>query len=194
MKKSNYLKIASTVAAVLLVASAAYASGGGGEHEAAANPLEWVWKILNFVILVVVLVYVGRKPMSDYLAARTEVIKKSLDEARQARELAQKALDEVKVRLQSVDSEVAAIIEAARNSGEKEREHLIEDGKALSARIIEQAKSNIDFEVKRAKDAIREEAVRMTMDLVEKQIAEKLSDAERKSLLEEALVKMEGRN
>ncbi len=32
------------------------------------------------------------------------------------------------------------------------------------------------------------------MDLVEKHISEKLSEKERKSLLEEALVKMEGRN
>lgn len=181
--------------AVLAIGPEVFASSGGGEGHEAANPMmEWVWKILNFVILVSVLTYFGRKPLGDYLKARTEGIKKSLDDAREAKELAQKALDEVKDRLKTVDKEIEEIISSARASGEREREQLIADGKVLSARILEQAKSNIDFEVKRAKDAIREEAVRMTMDMVEKRIEEKLSDKERTTLLEEALTRMEGKN
>ncbi len=42
----------------------------------------YVWQILNFAILVVALVYFGKKPLASYLAERTATIKKSLDEAR----------------------------------------------------------------------------------------------------------------
>ena len=194
IKRENIKYMVYGFASTLVLAAAQTAFAAEGGEEGGGEMMGLVWKLLNFVILIVALAYFGKKPLASYLAERTATIKKSLGEAREAKELAQKALDEVKDRLKTVDKEVAEMIASSKASGERERAQLIEDGKSLSARILEQAKANIDFEVKRAKDAIRDEAVRTTMDLVEKHISEKLSDKERKSLLEEALVKMEGRN
>jgi F-type H+-transporting ATPase subunit b len=132
--------------------------------------------------------------LKGFFKKRTELIEQSLREAREAKELAQKALSEVEERLKVKDTEMEQIIAGAKKSGENEKARLIEEGDKLKARILEQAKTNIDYEVKRAKESIKEEAVEIAMELAEKKLKEKLSKDEQLKLLEESLAKIEGKN
>jgi F-type H+-transporting ATPase subunit b len=59
---------------------------------------------------------------------------------------------------------------------------------------LEQAKTNIDFEVKQAKEMIKKEAVEIAMELAEKKLKEKLTKEEQLKLLEESVAKIEGKN
>ena len=70
-------------------------------------------------------------------------------------------------------NEMEQILAGAKQSGENEKARLIEEGDKLKARILEQAKTNIDYEVKRAKESIKEEAVEIAMELAEKKLREK---------------------
>jgi F-type H+-transporting ATPase subunit b len=181
----------------LLFVAAAFASGGGGEEAASAGSIikSYIWQIINFLILVGALAFMMKKmDLKGYFKKRTELIEQSLREAREAKELAQKALAEVEERLKTKDSEIENIIAAARQSGEKEKARLVEEGDKLKTRILEQARTNIDYEVKRAKEAIKEEAVGIALELAEKKLKEKLSKDEQLKLLEESLAKIEGKN
>ena len=186
-----------TIHFLLVFAAAAFASEGGGEEAASLGEIlkGYIWPIINFLILVYVLVFFIKKmDLKGFFKKRTELIEQSLREAREAKELAQKALAEVEERLKTKDSEIEQIIASARQSGEKEKARLVEEGDKLKARILEQAKTNIDYEVKRAKEAIKEEAVEIAMELAEKKLKEKLSKDEQLKLLEESLAKIEGKN
>ncbi len=77
-----------------------------------------MWKIINFLILVIVLFKFARKPLGDFLQKRTELIEKTLEEAKEAKEAALKALKEVEGRLKTKDAEIEAIVAAAKKSGE----------------------------------------------------------------------------
>jgi F-type H+-transporting ATPase subunit b len=178
-----------TASVALLPAAAALASaeeGGGG-----VDWMGWVWKVVNFAILIFVLVKFGGPAFRSFLQKRTEAIEKSLEEARQARELAEKALAEVQERLKYKDAEIQEIIDAAKLSGEKEREALIKEGEKMSARIIEQARANMEFELKQAREAVKAEAVGLAMELAENKLKEKMTPAEQKRLIEEALDRLE---
>jgi len=182
---------------LLLFVSFAFASEGGGEEAASLGTIlkGYIWPIINFLILVYLLVFFIKKmDLKGFFKKRTELIEQSLREAREAKELAQKALAEIEERLKTKDSEIEQIIASARQSGEKEKARLVEEGNKLKARILEQAKTNIDYEVKRAKEAIKEEAVEIAMELAEKKLKEKLSKDEQLRLLEESLTKIEGKN
>lgn len=186
-----------TIHYLLLFAAVAFANEGGGEEAASLGDIlkGYIWPIINFLILVGVLVFFMKKmDLKGFFKKRTELIEQSLREAREAKELAQKALAEVEERLKTKDSEIDNIIAAARQSGEKEKARLVEEGDKLKARILEQAKTNIDYEVKKAKEAIKEEAVEIAMELAEKKLKEKLSKDEQLKLLEESLAKIEGKN
>jgi len=179
-----------TVYCLLSTVSVAFASGGEeGKHSSLF--MDYFWKILNFGILFFILYKFGKKPLQDFLKKRTELIEKTLKEAQEAKELAQKALAEVEERLKVKDKEIEDIISSARQSGDKEKTHLIEEGEKMKGKILEQAKTNIDFEIKRAKEEIKAEAVEIAMELAEKKLKEKLTREEQLKLLEESLAKID---
>ncbi len=174
----------------IVLVSAASASGGGGHGETQG----WLWPIVNFSILAFILYFFGRKPVKEYFQKRTEMIEKSLKEASEARELAQKTLLEVQSRLNNTDSEIEEILQAARKSGEKEKEAVIAEGEKLKEKIIEQAKANIDFELQKAKEQIKSDAALLALELAEKEIREKLGQKEQDALINDYIKRLEAKN
>ena len=176
----------------LVLAASGFASSGESAH--GPTVMDWVWKVVNFALLFIILVKFGRKPLKDFLANRTKLIEKSLNEAKEAKELAQKALEEVQKRLKNKDKEIEEIISSAKASGEREREALIKEGERLSERALEQAKTNIDYELKQARETIKAEAVELAMELAEKKLKDRLTPEEQKRLIEESMAKLEAHN
>ena len=173
-------------------ASFAFAAGAPEEGGHASILKEYMWKIINFAILVIILFKFGKKPLGDFLKKRTELIEKTLNEAKEAKEAAVKALREAEERFKTKDAEVKEILDAAKKSGELERDRIIEETAKLKDKILEQAKTNIDYELKHAKEAIKAEAVELAMELAEKKLKEKLTKEEQEKLLDESLVKIGG--
>jgi F-type H+-transporting ATPase subunit b len=161
----------------------------GGEHHATTWK-DWFWPVVNFLVLVAVLVYFGRKPVREYFKKRTELIEKSLKEAEEARRFAKKAFEEVQERLRDTDQEMKEIIEGARRAGEREKEALIAEGERLRQKILEQARTNIAFELEKAKKEIKSEAALIAIELAEKQIKEKLDREEQEALIEEYIKRL----
>ena len=159
-------------------ASYAFGSGGGEEGEHGSILRDYMWKIFNFAILIIILFKFARKPLQNFLQKRTELIEKTLNEAREAKEAATKALKEVEERLKLKDAELEAILTAAKKSGEHDRDNIIEE----SARL------------KHAKEAIKAEAAEIAIELAEKKLKEKLTKEEQEKLLEESITKIGGSN
>lgn len=190
--KEVHMKTMVVLVAALFLPIVAFAAGGGGDH--GMSTMDWVWKIVNFTVLVVLLVTFVGKPLKQYLAQRKELIEKSIREAQEAKDMAAKALKEVEERLKLKDKEIADIIASAQSSGERERDRLIAEGQRMSERIAEQAKTNIDFEVKRAKEVIQAETVEAALQLAEAKIKAKLTKEEQDKLLRESIELIEGKN
>jgi F-type H+-transporting ATPase subunit b len=178
---------------ILFFVSEAFAiGGGGGEHHFTWK--DWLWPIINFAILVFVLVKFGRKPIKEFFRNRTEMIEKSLKEAQEAKELAQKTLNEVRERLDNTDNEIEQILGSARKSGEKEKKAIIAEGERIKAKILDQAKANIDFELQKAKETIKSDAALMALELAEKQIRDKLGQKEQEALIDDYIKRLEAKN
>jgi F-type H+-transporting ATPase subunit b len=168
-----------------------------GAEEGEAHPslfMEYLWKIINFGILFFILFKFGKKPIQAFLKQRSETIEKTLKEAREAKELAEKALREVDTRLKEKDKEIQDILAVSKRSAEVERDSLIEQGDRLKEKILEQAKANIAYELKHAKEAIKAEAAEVAIELAEKKLKEKLTKEEQEKLLEESITKIGGSN
>jgi F-type H+-transporting ATPase subunit b len=179
---------------IFSIAFASYAFGSGEEAEH-ATPLwkEYMWKIINFGILIFILFKFARKPLQNFLNKRTETIEKTLNEAKEAKDAALRALHEIEERLKTKDAEIEAILSAARKSGEQERDRIIEESIKLKEKILEQAKTNIEYELKQAKDSIKAEAVELAMELAEKKLKDKLTKEDQERLLDESLTQIGGK-
>ncbi len=179
------------VFAFLLPASTAFAATA---QHAAPEWRGWLWQIINFAILVGVLVLALKNPMKNYLRARTEAIQKGLDDARRAREAAEAALKEIRERLSRKDAEIEAILRTAKQSGEAEREALMKEAERMSQNIAEHAETYISFEIKKAKDAIRKEAVIVALELAEKKLQQKMTPEEQNKLVANAVAQLEAKS
>lgn len=177
----------------LLVLQTGIAYGAEGATHA-AEWKEWLWKVLNFAVLVVILVKFLGKPLKAFLKQRTELIEKTLKEAREARELAEQALAEIEGKLRLKDRELQDIMTHTEQAAKKEQAFLIKQGESMKDKIIEQTKNNIAYDLKLAKDALKAEAVELSMELAEKELKEKLPPDRQLRLVEEALANMETRN
>jgi len=178
----------------VLFAASVYAAGGGGHGEAHFTYKDWLWPVINFAILLFILIFFARKPFGEFFKNRTAMIEKSLREASEAKEIAQKTLNEVRERLKNTDTEIEQILEAARKSGEKEKELIIAEGERLKEKIIEQAKANIDFELQKAKETIKSDAALLALELAEKQIKEQLGQKEQEALIGDYIKRLEAKN
>lgn len=188
----RYLALAAPVVIVLALSAAAFAAEGGGEEHGGVDIMGVVWQVVNFAVLVALLIFAIKKfDVKGALRQRTELIKKNIDEAREAKEIAQKALAEVEERLKLKDREIEEIMANARASGERERAAAEEEGIRMSERITEQARANIEMELEQARAALRAEAVELAMELAEKKLGERLTPEEQKKLIEESLSKLE---
>jgi F-type H+-transporting ATPase subunit b len=192
-KKVIFSLLAFTVFTCAFTALAVASSGGTEGAEHAPWWKDYIWKIINFLLLVIILFKFAKKPMQNFFQKRTELIEKTLNEAKEAKEASLKALKEVETRLKAKDSEIEGILAASRKSGEQERASIIAESDRLKTKILEQAKTNIEFELKSAKEAIKAEAVELAMELAEKKIKEKLTKEEQEKLLEDSLMKIGGK-
>lgn len=197
--QSSKLKVFSKIFIVftLCILNLAFVATAFGSEEGAATHTslfkDYLWKIINFGILAFILFKFGRKPLQSFLKQRTELIEKTLKEAREAKEAAEKALQQVEERLKTKDKEVEEIVSASKRFGEEVREDLIQQSDKLREKILEQARINIEYELKHAREAIKAEAVEIAMELAEKKLKEKLTKEEQKRLLEESLAKIGGK-
>jgi len=173
------------------VATAFASEEGAATHTSLFK--DYFWKVINFGILAFILFKFGRKPLQSFLKQRTELIEKTLKEAREAKEAAQKAFQQVEDRLKTKDKEIEEILSASKRFGEEARKSLIQQSDKLREKILEQARVNIEYELKSAKEAIKAEAVEIAMGLAEKKIKEKLTKEEQQKLLEESLTKIGGK-
>jgi len=179
-----------TSSIVVLTAFNAFAAGG--EHTG-EDLKDWAFKTINFAILVFIIVKFLGKPIKNFLAQRKELIEKSIKESQEAKELAQRALQEVEEKLKLKDKDVQDIIDSAKKIGEQEKQQIIQETDRMKEKILEQAKTNIEFEVKMAKNALRLEAAELAIQLSEQKLKEKITPEEQEKLLQESIKIIEGR-
>jgi F-type H+-transporting ATPase subunit b len=157
------------------------------------DPGLFIWTILTFLVLLTALAKFAWGPLLRALESRQEAIRKSLDDARQARqelEQVQQTSAQI-VRQARVDAE--AIIATSRSDAEQLREEIKQKARAEADSIIKNAERQIQLETGRALQQIRHEAVDLSIMIASKIIQRNLSKDDNQRLIDEALRQVEGR-
>lgn len=149
-----------------------------------------ILQIVNFLILVAILYKFLFKPLQAFLAKRAEGIRSSLEEAKRAREEAQRLQEEFQARIQTIQREAQERREAALREVEEERQRLIRASKDEAERLLGEAKTQIEVEVKRAKATLREEAVSLSLEIAERILQRSLTDEDHRRLSKQFVQEM----
>lgn len=169
-----------------LLATTALAStegGHGGEHAASMFNMEFLWKVVNFAILVVGIIIIWKKLLSGLLEKRSQGIKQALEAAQTAKEAADKKSEEYKSKLSLLEKRLSEIQVELAAEGEAEKKRIIAEADASAIKIKEQARVAAEQEVKKAKIEIKEEVAKLAVAMAEEILKKELSPADQERLV-----------
>lgn len=187
-------QLKSILPALLMIAAmsgVAFASGGGG-HEVDSGVLlkDFLYRVLNFSIVVAILVYFLTKPMKKGLAGRREEIEKTLAEAKQAKEDAEAKFAEYDRKLAQATDEIAEISDAIRREGQLEKEKIIANAKAMAEQIEKDAGKAAELEIAKARAELQREAVELAVGLAEDLLKKNFTKDDDNRLIDEYMQKV----
>jgi len=156
------------------------------------DPGLFIWTIVTFLVLLALLAKFAWRPLLDALEDRQNAIRKSLDDAQQAKlELEQLRQQSTQILNQArVDAET--ILARSRADAERLREDLKQKARAEADGVVKNAERQIQLETARALQQIRHEAVDLSVMIASKLLQRNLTKEDNERLIEEALKQVEG--
>jgi F-type H+-transporting ATPase subunit b len=170
---------------IATVAFGVEGGGDGGEHGAEEGGS--IWKIINFIILVVGIYIVWIKFIKGMLAERREGIRKAMDEAKVARDDAERKRAEYEGKLKLLDSRVEEIYRELREEGEGEKERIIAEAERGAEKIKEQARVSAEQEIKKANEYIKREVARLAVGMAGEVLKREVKPSDQERLIDESL-------
>ena len=157
------------------------------------DPGLFIWTIVTFLVLLTLLAKFAWRPLLEALETRQNAIRKSLDDAQQAKEELERLHVESGQIIQRARNDAEAIIAQSRSDGDRLREELKQKARAEADHIVKNAERQIQLETSRALEQIRHEAIDLSVMIASKIIQRNLSKADNEKLIDEALKQVETR-
>lgn len=171
--------------ALPLLPALVFASEGGGhaeEHGSMFN-MKFVWSVVNFVILAVGIVVIWKKLLSGMLHKRGVEIKKALEDAKTAKEAADRKSDEYRTKLAMLEKRLSEIQKELEIEGDAEKKRIVAEAENAAVKIKEQARLSAEQELKKAKLEIKEEVASLAVQMAETILKKELSSSDQEKLV-----------
>ena len=155
------------------------------------DPGLFIWTIITFLVLLTLLAKFAWGPLLRALESRQEMIRKSLDDAEEARrELERLHLESAQI-LKQARVQAESIMSQSRSDAERLREELKQKARAEADTIVRTAGRQIQLETAQALQQIRREAADLSVMIASKLIQRNLSNEDNDRLIEDALNQVE---
>lgn len=169
-----------------------FASAEGGKDGAASKG--WVkedwFRVMNFSVLAIALIFLLKKPLSQALNARIKGIKDELETLEGKKKEAEGQLAEYNEKLSRLEGEAERLIEEYVKQGEEARTRIIKEAESTAVKLEEQAKRHIEHEFKQAKQQLQEEILQVALVKAEEIIKAKISSEDQDRLVDDYLEKV----
>lgn len=152
--------------------------------------LQWVWHLLNLVILVGGLAFLARKPIAAALRDRRLDIQKELDESAEREAAARARHEELERRLAGFEAEVAEMRATAEKTAAVEKAEIEQRAVEAAERVGQAAERAIRDETARARRELRAEAVELATRLAEETLRKQLGSEDRERLARDLLTSL----
>lgn len=154
----------------------------------AAHDLDWAglgYRVLLFVIFIVLLYILLKKPVRNMLVKRTEDIEKALAAAEKAKAEALAQVKDYENKMIALEKELVEMKENALKAAERERELILSEAEKTVGKMKQFAVNMIASETEKAKADLRREIAELATKEAEKRIQEDMKDSKSKEVLSE---------
>jgi F-type H+-transporting ATPase subunit b len=146
-----------------------------------------IWTLIAFLITLFVLKRYAFGPIQKTIDERRERIRRSIEEAEDARDEARKLLEEHRALLGEARGQAEEILAEARRVAESQRQRVKEETEADRHRRLEETKRQIEAETQRALGLIRAEVAELTLIATQKVTGKVLEDEDHRRLIDDAI-------
>ncbi len=175
---------------VSTVTGIAFASGDGGHVDSGVLLKDFLYRVLNFAIVVAILVYFLTKPIKKDCLVDEKRSKKHWQRQKKAKEDAEAKFEEYDRKLAQATEEISEISDAIRREGELEKQKIIANAKAMAAQIEKDAGKAAELEIAKAKTELQREAVNLAVGIAEDLLKKNFNKEDDKRLIDEYMQKV----
>lgn len=155
------------------------------------DPGLFIWTIITFLVLLGLLAKFAWGPLLKALESRQAEIRKSLDDAQQAKQELERLQHESAQIIRQARVEAEAVVSQSRSDGARLREEMRQKAKAEADAIVKGAERQIQLEAQRALQQLRQEAVDLSVMIASKILKRNVSKEDNERLIDEALKQVE---
>jgi F-type H+-transporting ATPase subunit b len=187
--KKNKARIISYVMLFLTfsISTALCASGEGGTKGWLSTD---TYRVMNFAVLAIALVFVLRKPLSQALSSRIKGIKEQLDDLEAQKAEAEKKLAEYNQQLAQLEKEAEKIVDDYVRQGNEAKARILKEAEASAEKLQVQARRNIEHEFAQAKLELQKEIFEKSLVKAEEIIKGKFTGQDQDRIVDDYLKKV----
>ena len=168
-----------------------------GTAFAAEEGSKWgIWltigKFFNLFLVIAVVIWATRKPLSNFFAGRTQAIREQLAEAQKARIEAEAKLAEIQSRMSRLDDEIREIKAAAESEARVEYQRLLAAAERDAEKIVERSRQEIDGLTRAAQQELKIHVAELSVQLAEEKIRGEITDEDRQRIFSKFVTKLGG--
>lgn len=157
------------------------------------DPGLYIWTIATFLILLGLLARFAWRPLLDALEQRQEVIRKSLDDARQARQELEQVKTEAAKLLSEARVEAGEIVSRTRSDAARFADEMKVKARADADALVKHAERQIEMQTARATETIRRDAIDLSVAIASKILRRDISKEDNERLIQDTLKEMQSR-
>jgi len=178
------------------------ASSGAVEAEVAAGETSGLGfnfnildtNLINLAIIIVVLIYFGRKIVGKTLSERRERIETAIQSAERRQNEAETALSEQQKKLAQAQAEAERIRKSAEENANVAREKILAQTTQDIERMKETSTQDLNSQRERAIAQLRSQVVAMALKKVESQLQTGVDNAAQQQLIDRSIALLGGRS
>jgi len=180
------------VAALVALPTLALAAGGGDSHEVPhADVGGLIRHGINLLILIGILTWALRGPLSDFLKFRRAEVKDQLEASLRAKEAAEAKFAELNQRLEGFSAEIDELRKKNKAEADNERATMLVNAERAAASIEETAQRTVAEELRRARRELKAEAVELSVQIAEELLTKNITDDDQARLTGDYLSRVE---
>lgn len=151
------------------------------------NPATIVFTLINLLIIFLIFRFLLYKPVCKMLDKRKEMAASEIDEARKAKETAQKAEEEYTARLADAKAEASEIMKQATLRAQKREEEIVGEANKKAAEIRTKAEESIERDKQRALNEIKNEISEIVVLAAGKVVEKEISASDNEEIISKFL-------
>jgi F-type H+-transporting ATPase subunit b len=141
--------------------------------------------VINFLVLVGLLYFAGRKTVERFLRDRRDRLMASIDEASRMKKEAEERHADYSGRLERIKDEEQRIRDELVTAAVKEKERLVADAGARAEKMRSEARTLVDREQAEASFVLRRETAGRAVDVARSILEQRIGPGEHRKLVDE---------